>query len=227
MSASCGGIARNKDLSFGDHQSIKRQSHRTQKQPGDADMPYLYFQIEDGSWQRIDLTAALCVQVDQGRVRYSEAPAGDGTDAFALVPHGAGGRPYYSLISAQEPRINGVAMHAAIRVLEDRDEIIIKNARFCFSAQTIARAEPFHPLDASKSVACPVCRDDIRAGSASQRCSACSSIHHEECWRILSECSTYGCAQKTHAEEPWAPESERRPGERQRLPVLSLPVEAD
>ncbi len=40
---------------------------------------------------------------------------------------------------------------------------------------------------------CQVCGTEIREGSVS--CARCRTPHHEECWRYLERCSTFGCGE--------------------------------
>jgi hypothetical protein len=42
---------------------------------------------------------------------------------------------------------------------------------------------------------CPYCRFPLKEGSPSERCDACGSLHHEDCWSDGGGCAVLGCSQ--------------------------------
>lgn len=40
---------------------------------------------------------------------------------------------------------------------------------------------------------CPYCRFPLKSGGLAERCDACGTIHHEECWRDGNGCAVLGC----------------------------------
>jgi hypothetical protein len=42
---------------------------------------------------------------------------------------------------------------------------------------------------------CPICRSAIEREQLVHRCPECDIIHHEECWREVGGCGTFGCKQ--------------------------------
>jgi hypothetical protein len=41
---------------------------------------------------------------------------------------------------------------------------------------------------------CPYCRFPLKEGTPAERCDACDSLHHEDCWRDGGGCAVRGCA---------------------------------
>jgi hypothetical protein len=46
--------------------------------------------------------------------------------------------------------------------------------------------------DAGRS--CPYCRFPLKEGTAAERCDACNSLHHEDCWNDGAGCAVLGCS---------------------------------
>jgi hypothetical protein len=42
---------------------------------------------------------------------------------------------------------------------------------------------------------CPYCRFPLKEGSPAERCDACGSLHHEDCWTDGGGCAVLGCSQ--------------------------------
>jgi predicted RNA-binding Zn-ribbon protein involved in translation (DUF1610 family) len=42
---------------------------------------------------------------------------------------------------------------------------------------------------------CPICQSTIAATEAAVTCPDCDQVHHQDCWREVGGCSTYGCPQ--------------------------------
>ena len=93
-------------------------------------------------------------------------------------------------------RINGRWVAGGIRVLCDRDEIVVRGTRRYFSTETLARIEPF---DAERTVSCPRCRQTIDPEAPAVRCPRCKVWHHQSdelpCWTYADTCAM--CPQPT------------------------------
>ena len=42
---------------------------------------------------------------------------------------------------------------------------------------------------------CPICQTGVREGELVVSCPSCRQFHHQECWREIGGCATYGCDQ--------------------------------
>lgn len=63
---------------------------------------------------------------------------------------------------------------------------------------------------------CPYCRFPLKQGVAVERCDACNSLHHEDCWNEGGGCAVLGCAGAAptvaHERPSAAPIGGARPG---------------
>ena len=119
--------------------------------------------------------------------------------------------PIWVLLSGVTPHVwvNGQALSCGLRVLRDRDEILIPGLTRCyFSTEDPARVEPFPAGEGP--VFCARCRQPIQPATPAVRCPACGH------WCEQSEakpCWTYGptcplCEQPTAFDTGlrWTPE---------------------
>jgi len=149
-------------------------------------MPYLIYQKET-NWESVELSSNLVVEVDRaGVVRFGEDLKKDESEKKVL---------------------------AGIRVLKDRDEIVIhQQARFYFSAQSFARVETFKPKG-SERISCSICGNLVREGEQIVCCPRCQVIYHQKddcpCWTSSQACATYGCGFATalNNQKIWIPEA--------------------
>jgi hypothetical protein len=107
-------------------------------------------------------------------------------------------------------RVNGLPVLGALRVLRDRDEIVIAGCgRFFFSSERLARVEPFPGSD--RDAYCPRCKDILPYGTASVRCPGSGIWHHQSadraCWTYAETCAC-GCGRPTDlgAGLQWTPD---------------------
>ena len=42
---------------------------------------------------------------------------------------------------------------------------------------------------------CPICQTGVKEGELVVSCPSCRQFHHQECWREIGGCATYGCDQ--------------------------------
>jgi hypothetical protein len=87
--------------------------------------------------------------------------------------------------------LNGVPLHAGIRVLADRDEIRIEGlGRVFFSTEELACVASFPGADTPTF--CPRCKQEVTAGSPAVRCPACQRWYHQSdeypCWTYTAQC---------------------------------------
>ena len=100
-------------------------------------------------------------------------------------------------------QINGNAIPAGLRVLQDRDEIRFNHERFYFSSQDQLVVETMD----SEPVACPRCAGRIEPLTPAVRC-RCHAWYHQS---DESPCFTYGetcplCGASTQLDaDPWDP----------------------
>jgi hypothetical protein len=48
---------------------------------------------------------------------------------------------------------------------------------------------------------CPICQTAIQPGEPSVKCPGCDLVHHEECWKEIGGCGTFGCSKAPAAEK--------------------------
>jgi Prokaryotic RING finger family 1 len=51
------------------------------------------------------------------------------------------------------------------------------------------------PMSASTGVVCPICQTAIDAAEPCVTCGGCDQVHHQECWKEIGGCGTYGCTE--------------------------------
>ena len=111
-----------------------------------------------------------------------------------------------------EVRVNGIAVAGGLRVLADRDEVVVHGERRYFSTEQLAEAVPCPARNAA--LECARCRQAIEAGSRAVRCPRCGVWHHESvalpCWTYADTCAV--CPQPTDLSTGyrWTPEPEER-----------------
>ncbi len=110
--------------------------------------------------------------------------------------------------------VNGSPVDLGIRVLADRDEIVVYGDRsgtlcHCFlSGERLASPQPFP--DADGLGRCPRCKQPIENGQAAVQCPGCGVWHHQDerlpCWTYHDTCSL--CEQPTALDTGyrWTPE---------------------
>ncbi len=75
---------------------------------------------------------------------------------------------------------------------------------------------------------CPICLTAVAAGELVHRCPECDILHHEECWKEVGGCGTFGCR-----EAPAIDKSEQSPqapltawGDTKRCPVCGETIKS-
>ena len=169
--------------------------------------------MDDAGWVRRPLLGSHSLLGEQ---------KGPAVQSVSALPFNAGpaviGRyaregvsPVWVLLAATGAPVwlNGEVVSAGIRVLRDRDEILIAGrARFYFSTEEVAKVEPFPP---SAGVAhCARCHQTIQPGTPAVRCPTCGNwceqSEEKPCWTYGPTCPR--CDQATAFETGlrWTPE---------------------
>src|SRR5262245_47422034 len=59
-----------------------------------------------------------------------------------------------------------------------------------------APLDPSLPVGTGRAAGnCPICQTAIESTDQYVTCPKCDQVHHQECWREIGGCSTYGCEQ--------------------------------
>src|SRR5689334_6857146 len=57
------------------------------------------------------------------------------------------------------------------------------------------------PLEAGGECLCPICQTAVQPGEPVVKCPGCDLVHHEECWKEIGGCGTFGCSQAPAVEK--------------------------
>jgi hypothetical protein len=130
-------------------------------------------------------------------------------DSAAFGLRRSGGEPEcWVAIGPPAVHVNGVALDVGIRVLRDRDELRVGDARAYYSSESLPVVVAFP--GAERPVFCPRCQQEIPPQSAAVRCPACGVWHHQTdelpCWTYAEHCAL--CDQPTALDGGfrWSPE---------------------
>src|SRR5262249_13722566 len=106
-------------------------------------------------------------------------PGTEGTSAAVRILHQrALEGESWVLLSSSGIRVNGLPLTLGVRVLADRDEVLLGGTgRVFFSTERLARVEPFPGSE--RPVFCPRCRQPIDGGCAAVKCPQCGVTHHQ------------------------------------------------
>ncbi len=101
----------------------------------------------------------------------------------------------------REVRVNGMPVVLGMRVLQDRDEVVVRGQQYYFSRERLPVVEVFPGV--GRAVFCPRCKQEIRAGVLAVRCPACGLWHHEtselNCWPYAPRCSDWDSSCRSRA----------------------------
>ncbi len=145
-------------------------------------------------------------ETDQWQVRRAPpgAPFPLGRQAI-LLPLGA---DRWGLLARDEVVVNGVPA-LPLRLLADKDEILIDGEIIFFSAESEAEVVPF-PAP-GREVCCGRCKGKLQAGEPAVRCPRCNVWHHQTrelpCWTYGVMCSS---GDRSTTGVNWQPEPLRR-----------------
>jgi len=135
-------------------------------------------------------------------------PECDGVPVAQLLRRPTPAGDAWVLVGMPAVRVNGSPLAAGIRVLRDRDELVVGGSRVFFSTESLAAIEPFA---GDEAVSCPRCGLGIPPRSPAVLCPHCRVYHHQSdelpCWTYTEHCAT--CDQSTALEAGfrWTPEA--------------------
>jgi hypothetical protein len=90
-------------------------------------------------------------------------------------------------------RLPEAAGDRAVRCPKCKAEIAVPGA----GPITVAPRDAGEPIGAT----CPICQSEIGQNESIVTCTACQQLHHEECWKEVGGCATYGCAKAPEAQK--------------------------
>ena len=177
-------------------------------------MAHLWIRCEDGwcarklSVRNFEITPVLCANPP------GDPPNGRRTVPARLVCTGLGATLSWAIVVSPASRawVNGYAVPAGMRVLDDRDEIRVGGAQYFFSAESLVAIEAFPHHD--RPVFCGRCRQPMQEGSLAVRCPGltCQLYYHQDesagfpCWTYSETCNFCATPTALDAGFVWAPE---------------------
>ena len=184
-------------------------------------MAHLWFDDPDNQERRwsvlpLDAAAGFFEILPDGQVRpTADEGGGANSPSSCRLVHS---RPLASdeewVLMAREAhavRVGGVPLLAGLRVLRDRDEIILEGGqRFFFSKECLARIESSPAT--GESLLCQRCRQPIAEGTDAVHCPQCGLWYHQSdtlpCWTYSPQCAVCGGATNlsTAQQFHWTPE---------------------
>lgn len=169
-------------------------------------MAHLWTANDAGEWLPEPLDAEVVVLPGE-----QVAPG----DRAVVIVRAPGPRAESWVLMAQpgaDVRINGDAAAEGLRVLADRDEIVVRGRRCYFSTEQLARVVTCPAR--GTTLQCPRCRQAVEAGTEAVRCPQCGVWHHQStalpCWTYADTCAL--CPQPTGLSTGyrWMPDPEER-----------------
>jgi hypothetical protein len=119
-------------------------------------------------------------------------------------------------------RVNGQPVVAGLRLLEHQDEILVRGARFFFSAESTPVQVAFRLEAGARAPTCPVCRGAIWDGDQAVQCPGCTRWFHQldaagtrrakHCWTYAARCRFCNHPTSLSGEPGWTPETEQSNG---------------
>jgi hypothetical protein len=159
-------------------------------------------------WQEEVGRGWRAVAVPAGRVLRGEEIGLEGVALFGLAQRGALllVRPHAWV------RVNGLPVLGGARVLEHKDEVLTRQGRACFSAESAPVVVPYRTPEGSRGATCPVCRGPIRDGMDAVQCPGCGRWFHQldakKCWTYAPTCRFCTHPTAFAAEAAWRPDRE-------------------
>jgi len=143
----------------------------------------------------------------------------EGSNRSAQIIHVKGTEPeVWALVApkGKDVLVNGIPLIAGLRVLRDRDEILLQGMpRMYFSSERLARKEPFP--GGGKPFICPRCKLEVEKGQEAVQCPNCGVWHHQvdeqtekegnlPCWTYAERCAMCHHSTDLAAGFRWMPE---------------------
>ena len=170
-------------------------------------MAHLWVETEPGEWGIRELV---------GQAEALDGNAGPGPGDRQHVAHHAGlragpdGKTWVLLAPPGNGavRVNGMPLALGMRVLRERDEIVVNGRRRYFSGERHAVVVPFPGSD--RPVTCPRCRQEVLAGTPAVACPQCDAWHHQSeelpCWTYSPTCALGDQPTELGTGYRWTPE---------------------
>lgn len=170
-------------------------------------MSRLWYQAESGTWQTLALAELRSVLP-------AEAFADGGIE---LVPFGQGSERGVALVTAGTANVmaGGQPVVGGLRVLENKDEILVGFLRLYFSTESTPELMPFVLPAGARRPKCAVCRFPLEDAQPSVKCPQCGRVYHQipaegeqpakPCWTYRPQCLC-GHPTSLSGEPAWRPE---------------------
>lgn len=147
----------------------------------------------DGDWTATRLDSPVIDLLGEAPLAAdASARAGGGGPLLMRTAAAGTARDRWVLVAAARDRVrvNGLPVTDGIRVLDDRDEIVIRDRRMFLSMERIAGVEPFPGI--GRVADCARCGKVLLVGQPAVRCPGCGVWHHEaeplRCWTHAATC---------------------------------------
>lgn len=171
-------------------------------------MAHLWVQLDGGQWGLLELGEGAYLVDGEGRSGVRAWRGGAAGDGGALLRPRPGGRPWVLLCGAGSGvRVNGHRLLLGLRVLRDRDEIVVGRRRMAYSEERLCRVEPFQ--GAAAEARCGRCRQPLAKDTPSVRCPTCETWYHQGedllCWTYAATCRVCGRSTELTDDYQWHP----------------------
>jgi hypothetical protein len=114
--------------------------------------------------------------------------------------------------------VNGQAVLGGLRVVVHKDEVLLGQSRFFFSAEAVPVVARFRLEAGSRAPTCPTCRGPLRDGEEAVQCPGCRRWYHQiaaqanekgkTCWTYAPTCRFCTHPTSLGGEPVWRPEQE-------------------
>jgi len=162
------------------------------------------WQFQLDQWQPTPLAGSLLAMSTKGEL--SQATS---SDSSPIRLRAAGSEWVLLAGPSARVRINGEPLALGVRVLRDRDEIVVGSARSYFSTERLASVDPFP--DNLGVIFCARCKNKIDPGAPAVRCPGCGCWCHQredlECWSYSPTCPLCDQSTALDAGYRWEPEA--------------------
>jgi hypothetical protein len=144
-------------------------------------------------------------------------------DGVRLLRFGQGAESAVALLTVPNApvRVNGLPVLGGLCVLTHRDEILVNDQRYYFSAESRPVVTVFRLDEGARRPTCPVCRGVLKDGESSVRCPGCARRYHQiepregvkgrTCWTYAASCRFCNHPTSLTGEASWRPEQEEEP----------------
>ena len=163
--------------------------------------------VEDiAAWSMVPLARDVVAFDGKGWGPPLEEPSAS-APPIAIVRVQGDGAPQWVLVASsgvrRRVRVNGAPLLLGIRVLEERDELVLGAAASFFSTETLPVVASF---TGAEPVTCSRCKTAIAPGERSVQCPGCRTQYHQHdarpCWLYAPACAL--CGRATALDQPYA-----------------------